>query len=78
MKIIILSPLLLAFPLCLLANSQDTGSIMIKQVLINDKPAADVKSLNVKALEEDLVFEFSSPASQKDSNKKTTTSLPPQ
>ena len=67
MKIIILSPLLLAFPLCLLANSQDTDTIMIKQVLINDKPAADVKSLNVKALEEDLVFEFSTPAAQNDS-----------
>ncbi len=68
MKILIVLFLLLAFPLSMLANSQDTATLMIKQVLINDKPAADVTTLNVKALEQDLVFEFSPPAAQKDSD----------
>ena len=57
----------LAFPLSTLANSQDTATLMIKQVLINNKPAVDVTNLSVKALEEDLVFEFSTPASHQDS-----------
>ena len=53
-------------PLTVFAHSQDTARTLIQYVFINDKPVENVKELKVKALEEDLIFEFAPPVSPKD------------
>jgi signal transduction histidine kinase len=53
-------------PLSLFAYTQDTARTLIKQVFINEKHIDNTKELNIKALEEDLVFEFTTPVSIKD------------
>ncbi len=65
--------LFLTIPLSVFATSEDTARTLIKQVFINDKPIENVAILNVKALEEDLVFEFTSPVSQKEKDTVTYT-----
>jgi Histidine kinase len=61
--------LFLLSPIFLFAHSQDTIHALIKQVFINDKPVENIHELEIltiKALEEDLVFEFVPPVSPKD------------
>jgi anti-sigma regulatory factor (Ser/Thr protein kinase) len=62
--------LFILFQFNLFAHSQDTNRTLIKQVFINDKSIdnlQEIKVLTVKALEEDLVFEFVPHDSPKDS-----------
>ena len=53
-------------PLSLFAHAPDTARTLIKQVFVGEKSMDNTKVLNIKALEEDLVFEFTPSVSTKD------------
>jgi signal transduction histidine kinase len=53
-------------PFLTFSHSLDTNRTLIKQVFINDKAVEPFTQLQVKALEDDLVFEFLSSISPKD------------